>query len=91
MDKRLIPYSVHLPEEVFQKIKTFAGERKAASLVREAIVSFVEGGDLYNKGFNSGLDAALKKIQNHKIANSLAFNGDAVATLIAREINQLRK
>lgn len=91
MDKRLIPYSVHLPESIFNKIKAFAGERKAASLVREAIVSFVEGGDLYNKGWNSGLDAVIKKLQNHKIANALAINGEVVAELIAREINQLRK
>lgn len=90
-NNRLIPYSVHLPAPIFAKLKAFAGERKAASMVREAIVSFVEGGDLFNQGFNSGLEAAIKKIQNHKIANSLAFNGDVVAESIARELNQLRK
>lgn len=89
--ERLIPYSVHVPESIFKKLKEFAGERKAAGLVRDAIVSFVEGGDLFNKGYNSGIDAALKKVNNHKIANSLAFNGDVVAALIAREITSLRK
>ena len=35
--KRLIPYSVHLPEDVYKKLKEAAGSRKASALVRDAI------------------------------------------------------
>jgi len=91
VEKRLIPYSVHLPEPVFQKIKAFAGERKAAGLIREAITSFVENRDLFQRGYEAGLDAALKKLKANKTANSVAINGEVVADMIAREIDQLRK
>lgn len=91
MDKRLIPYSVHLPEHIYHKIKEFAGSRQAAGVIRDAITSFCEGSTLYDKGFNSGLDALAKRIDNNKVANSLAFNGETMAALIAREIATLRK
>ena len=35
--KRLIPYSVHLPEDIHKKLKAAAGDRKASALVRDAI------------------------------------------------------
>lgn len=91
MEKRLIPYSVHLPESVFLKVKEFAGDRRAASMIRDAIVAMVEGNDFYTKGYNSALDAAIKKIEKNKIATSVAINGEVVAESIAREITQLRK
>lgn len=91
MDKRLIPYSVHLPEPVFNKIKQFAGERKAASLVREAIVSFVENQDLFNRGYASGIEAAIKKIKANKHASSVAINGQAISESLAQELQQLIK
>lgn len=91
MEKRLIPYSVHLPEHIFLKVKEFAGDRRAASLIRDAIVAMVEGNDFYTKGYNSALEAAVKKIEKNKVATSVAINGELVAESIAREINQLRK
>ena len=41
MEKRLIPYSVHLPEPIYAKLKKAAGERKASALVRDAITMMI--------------------------------------------------
>ena len=46
--KRLIPYSVHLPEDVYNKLKEAAGNRKASALVRDAITLIVEGDDEFS-------------------------------------------
>lgn len=91
MEKRLIPYSVHLPEDVFHLIKQAAGERKAAGLIREAIVSFVQKRSAYDRGFESGLEAAMKRISANKIAAELSWKGDSIADILNREINALNK
>jgi hypothetical protein len=89
MDKRLIPYSVHLPEHIFLKIKEAAAGRKAASLVREAITNFIEHGDLYNKGYSSGIRDSANKVANHKLANSIEIDGQRVSDVLVKEINKL--
>ena len=53
--KRLIPYSVHLPEEIYKKLKAAAGERKASALVRDAITVIVNGDDEFNGGYNKAV------------------------------------
>ena len=57
--KRLIPYSVHLPEEVHAKLKEAAGNRKASALVRDAITLIIEGDDEFNGGYNKGVRVEL--------------------------------
>ena len=91
MEKRLIPYSVHLPEDIYLLIKQAAGERKASGMVREAIISFVQKRNMHDKGFESGLDAAIKRIQNNRVANDLAYKGETLADMLAREIQSLNK
>lgn len=91
MEKRLIPYSVHLPEDVFNLIKQAAGERKASSMVREAIVSFVSKRDLFDKGYQAGIQAAIKKIGNNKLANSLSYDNVSVAEVLSNDLQKLIK
>lgn len=91
MDKRLIPYSVHLPEEIYRKIKDAAGDRKASGLVREAIIAYVEKEDLHKSGFNAGLSAAMKKISSHKLASTIAINNEVISDALCGELNKLMK
>ena len=42
-DNRLVPYSVHLKRDVYDKLKLAAGQRKASGLVRDAITLIIEG------------------------------------------------
>ncbi len=89
MEKRLIPYSVHLPENVFALIKQAAGERKAAGMVREAIVSFFEKRDLFDQGYQAGIEASLKKVTQHKIANAIAYDNVSIADDLSKDIQSL--
>lgn len=91
MEKRLIPYSVHLPEDVFHLIKEAAGERKASSLVREAIVSFVTKRDLFDKGYQAGIQAAIKKIGNNRLANQLAYDNVTLSEVLSTDLQKLIK
>ena len=50
--KKLIPYSVYLPPEHHKMLKKAAKERKASSLVRDAIVMLLDGGDVFKSGYN---------------------------------------
>lgn len=89
MEKRLIPYSVHLPEPIFNKLKQAAGDRKAAGLVRDAITMFVEGGDLYKHGYAAALRDCAAKVQKNRLARSIAVEGEAISDVIVKEINSL--
>lgn len=91
MEKRLIPYSVHLPEDVFNLIKQAAGERKASGMVREAIVSFVGKRDLFDKGYQAGIQAAIKKVSSNKLANSLSYDNVSVAEVLSNDLQKLIK
>lgn len=91
MEKRLIPYSVHLPEHIYIKIKQAAGDRKASGIVRDAIVSFIEKEDLFKSGFNSGVNAAIKKVSSNKIANSISVSGTVIANELCSELGNLIK
>lgn len=91
MDKKLIPYSVHLPENIFNAIKQAAGDRKAASLVREAIIQFVEKRNMFDQGFNAGLEAAIKKTVNHKVVSVLSYKGEALSDSLVHDFESLLK
>lgn len=91
MEKRLIPYSVHLPEDIYNLIKQAAGDRKASGMVREAIVSFVGKRDLFDKGYQAGIQASMKKIANNKMANAISYNNVTVAEVLTNDLNSLIK
>jgi len=69
--KRLIPYSVHLPEDVYEKLKKAAQHRQASALVREAITMALEDSTAFEGGYKKAVkdcisiikkDALLKQI-----------------------------
>lgn len=91
MEKRLIPYSVHLPEHIFNALKSAAGNRKAASLVRDAITNLIEGGDLYKRGYIAAVRDCTNKIQKNKLCQSIAVDGDVISDVLVNELNALNK
>lgn len=71
--KRLIPYSVHLPEDVYEKLKKAAERRQASALVRDAITMAIEGSSSFDSGYNKGVRdciAILKKDPVLKLINT---------------------
>jgi hypothetical protein len=87
--KKLIPYSVYLPRLYHDKIKELAKQRKASSMIRDAICMILDGGDAYKSGYNQGLRDAGKQIDTLKDIEHIAVRGrylndilnDAILTL----------
>jgi hypothetical protein len=84
-DNRVIPYSVHLRKDIYDKLKLAAGERKASALVRDAITMLVEGDDAFNSGYNKGIRDAILEIYEDEIASRIHFDDEVISNrLVAR-------
>ena len=89
--KRLIPYSVHLSEEVYLALKSHAQDRKASSMVRDAITMLLEGGKPFDSGYNQAIRDVLKLINKHDTVNFISFHGVSIADDLVEEIKELQK
>jgi hypothetical protein len=87
--KRLVPYSVHLREDIYLKLKEAAGQRKATALVRDAITLIVEGDDVFNGGYNKGLRDAISVIKENENASSISIGGESIAELLSRQVEAM--
>ena len=87
--KRLVPYSVHLREDIYLKLKAAAGQRKATALVRDAITLIVEGDDVFNGGYNKGLRDAISVVKENDSASSISVGGESIAELLSRQIEAM--
>ena len=80
--KRLIPYSVHLREDIYLKLKAAAKERKATALVRDAITLIVEGDDAFNGGYNKAIRDVINTIYDDQWCKAIGVEGQALASYI---------
>lgn len=87
--KRLIPYSVHLPEPVYKQLKAAAGERKASALVRDAITLIVEGDDTFNGGYNKGVRDSIDAVRDNELASRISYDGTNVADNLVAQLEQM--
>lgn len=86
---RMIPYSVHLPEEVHKKLKEAAGKRKASALVRDAITLIVEGDDEFNGGYNKGVRDAIQIIRQNELCKAISYYDDTLAKILSEHLEDL--
>ena len=77
--KKLIPYSVHLSESVYLKLKEAAKGRKASSIVRDSITMILEGEESFNAGYKQALRDVEKTIRQYDPANAISFDGVIIA------------
>jgi hypothetical protein len=89
--RKLIPYSVYLPPEYYERIKEAAQHRQASALVRDAIVMMLDGGDVYKSGYNKAIRDAAKVIYDCKEAQMVAVRGRDLGALLNEQINELLK
>ena len=87
--KKLVPYSVYLPVEQFDKLKAAAKDRKAASIVRDAIAMMLDGNDLFTSGYNKGIKDAAKVIYDCKEAQMIAVKGRDLGDILTESIELL--
>jgi hypothetical protein len=88
-DNRLVPYSVHLKREVYDKLKLAAGQRKASALVRDAITMIVEGDDEFNGGYNKGIRDAMSLIESDLIASRLSIDDTTVSVHLCNQLEAM--
>lgn len=89
--KKLVPYSVYLPEEHHKKLKKFAKNRKASELIRDAIGMLVDGTDVYTSGYNKAIKDASKVIYNCDEAQMIAIKGRDLGVVLSERIEELFK
>lgn len=88
-NNRLIPYSVHLRKEIYDKLKLAAGERKASALVRDAITMIVEGDDEFNAGYNKGIRDAMEQLYEDEAASRIHFDAELIADRLKRQLEPM--
>lgn len=91
MEKRLIPYSVYLPEEHYKKLKAMAKERKASSMVRDAVVMMINGNDAYTSGYQKGINDAAQVVYECEEAEMVAIKGRDLGAILTERIKELAK
>ena len=85
-DNRLVPYSVHLKRDVYDKLKLAAGQRKASALVRDAITMIVEGDDAFNAGYNKGVRDSIEEMYEDEAASRIHFDDVLLADRLTERL-----
>lgn len=89
MEKKLIPYSVHLPEPIFKRIKAAAGDRKASSIVRDAITLYLD--DDKHAAYNKGVKDCITIIRKDAHASTISVQGETISEILCAQISGLIK
>jgi hypothetical protein len=89
MEKKLIPYSVYLPEEHVIKLRELAKDRKASELIRDAVVTMLDGNDQFKSGYNKGLKDAAKVVFDSSDARMIAIKKRDLGDILAEQIENL--
>ena len=89
MERKLVPYSVYLPVDLYNQIKGLAKDRKASVLIRDAITMMLSGHDLYNSGYNKGVQDAAKVVYDCEEAQMINIKGKDLGAILAEKIDTL--
>jgi hypothetical protein len=89
--KRLIPYSVYLPEGQHKKLKKLAKERKASALIRDAIDMIIDGNDAFTSGYNKAVKDAAQLVYDCDEAQMIAVKGKDLGAILTEQIEGLHK
>jgi bisphosphoglycerate-independent phosphoglycerate mutase (AlkP superfamily) len=87
--KKLVPYSVYLPQEHYLKLKEAAKDRKASVIIRDAIAMILDGGDAYKSGYNQAIREASKVVYDCPEAQMVAVKGRDIGDILSARINEL--
>ena len=90
-DKKLVPYNLYLYTEHVDKLKKMAGQRKASSLVRDAVSMMLDGKDEYYAGYNRALSDSVSVINSCKEIEHIAVRGVQISDILADQIKAMEK
>lgn len=91
-ERKLVPFSFYLPRDQHAKLKELARERKASTLVRDAIAMLLDGStDQFTAGYNQGIRDASKVVYECKEAQMVAVQGKDIGAILSDQINELTR
>ena len=89
MERKLVPYSVYISKEHHEKLRAAAKDRKAAAIVRNAITMMLDGHDLFDSGYNKGLEDAAQVIYDCPEGQLVAVRGKDIGVVLSEKIKSL--
>ena len=91
MEKKLVPYSLYLPADLIDELKKAAKNRKASSIVRDALVMAIKGNDSFKAGYKKGLHESINQVQKCADAKNISVKNKIIAETIIDKIKKLDK
>lgn len=91
MRKNMKPFSMYLPLEYHKMLEDYSKQRKASEVVREAVVAYLNGGDMFSAGYNKALKDAVAIVKACKEIEVIAVKGKYLDVLLAEQISSLEK
>lgn len=87
---KLKPFYAYIEYAQYGLLKRFASRNNVSmtQVIREAIEAKIAG-DHYAVGYNAGLNAAIKSVNNNKAAKMRFPSGKSFAELVVEDINKL--
>ena len=89
--ENLVPISFYLPKELHDKLKVAGANRKQSMLIRNAIQMIIDGNNVYNSGYNVGLQEAIQVVNSNIDAMSISVHGKSIGHKIIDDIKTLEK
>lgn len=88
---KMNPYTVYLPQEHYDQIRSYAKSRQASSMVRDAICSFLDGNDQFVSGYNKALQDAIKKLAANSELTNISIGDKTVSQKACKILQELEK
>lgn len=89
--KNMKPFSMYLPDEYHAMLTEYSKQRKASEVVRDAIVAYLNGGDMFVAGYNKALKDAVAVVDSCEEAKFVAVKGKYLDVLLGGQIKALEK
>lgn len=87
--KRLVPYSVHLREDIYKALKDAAKDRKATSMVRDAITMIIENTGPFESGYKKGIRDAIQAVEADEDIRKIAFGGRPISENLLSQLEMM--
>ena len=84
--KRMIPYSVYLPPDLYNKLKKAGQNRQASAIVRQAIGMILDDSDAFKTGYKLALKNAANVVAHNPNVRMLYVDGKDLGTIISKQL-----
>lgn len=89
LTNKLIPYSVHLPEPLYNQIRAAAAQRKASAVIRDALEAYFKHQNTLDIGRQQGIEDCIRLLRNDAFFKSWSFKELPLSEMAARKLSNL--